>query len=81
MMRSAWRGAIRASAKAASVPVTTDSAPTATATIRLFCSAGQKYSSANSRRYQSKVRPVSGRLVSAERLKLNSTTSTSGDSR
>ena len=47
-------------------------------TIRLFCKAGQKLSLANSLRYQSRVKPVSGRLVSADWLKLNSTTRISG---
>ena len=78
MRRVARRSGIRASASAASVPVTTDAAATVKPTMRLFSSAGQNELLASSFRYQSRVRPVSGRLVSAERLKLNSTTRNSG---
>ncbi len=42
MIRSALRPGMRATARAASVPMITDNAPTARATIRLFCRAGQK---------------------------------------
>ncbi len=74
----ASRSRIRASASAARVPITTDPIATVKATIRLFCSAGQNELLANSRRYQSSVRPVSGRLVSADSLKLNRMTRMSG---
>ena len=69
---------MRASTRAAMVPIATDRIATKIATIRLFHIAGQNAPSENSLRYQSRVNPVSGRLVSADWLKLNSTTSTSG---